>query len=208
MSFSAVPESPVSFREVAPFTNFGCMIAEPDTSLVLPASAFDYAADAIGLLLSQFRDKPKFAAWFDLHSGFATEIESQYLALNEQRTIAAAVGVQQDAIGAWLGVAREGLDDSEYRIFLTARAAVIGSNSSIDAIESVLAIFAAGFGLSLLRLRVEPDTLVLHCTIGSWQQILGNLFAEQLATQPSAGTRLILEFEPPELLFRFEEYSA
>lgn len=176
-----------------------------DLSIPALPSQFDYAADAGSLMLEQFRLKPKFRTWFDIHSAFATELESQALTIMDQRGLEAALGIQLDALGALLGIERHGYSDSDYRIFLRARCAVIASGSHVESIAAVLQIFADGFGLSGLYLRQEAQTVVLHCSVPSWGQILGALFAEQLAACAEAGTKLILLFEPPEALFTFVE---
>lgn len=186
-------------------TSFGETELAVDVTIPLEPVQFDYATDSKSKLLQQFKNKPKFAAWLEIHSAFATELEQVLLTIDAQRDLANAVGVQLDKLGSLMGVQRHGLSDDDYRVFLEARAAVVGSSSDLESIIRVLQIFASSFGFGELDVRQEPNTIIVHCQVGSWQQALGALVAEQLADIPAAAYKLILEYETPEALFTFVE---
>ena len=65
------------------------------------------AKDYTTLITSQHKDKSKFVAWLAVLTDAVDDITDVTLHLPTDFSVDAAVGVQLDAVGAWVGVSRQ-----------------------------------------------------------------------------------------------------
>lgn len=101
----------------------------------------DHIAQALNLLVQQFRDK---TTWTDILTAMLQEaqnIEDAFKDLYFYRALKTAFGVQLDGIGEILGLARNGLDDEDYRISLTFQAFLNQSKGEPEVLIAALKVF-------------------------------------------------------------------
>lgn len=99
----------------------------------------DHEDEAINRLAYQFKDKPRIAG---LITSFVEQYqiaENVFFDLIQERTLFTAVGDQLDGIGAIVGEARKGRNDTDYRLGIMARIAI---NTSKGTPENFIAVFA------------------------------------------------------------------
>ena len=80
-----------------------------------------HVAEALANLVTQFKDKPKLAAFITALINQVSDLENVFFQLIDDRTLDTAVGVQLDGFGLIVGENREGRSDDEYRIAIRAR---------------------------------------------------------------------------------------
>ena len=75
----------------------------------------------IDLLIQQFRDKPIIGARLTIFNAMLQEIADTLVGIGSLKSIDDAVGMQLDNIGGVLGVIRNGLSDSDFRVVLSVQ---------------------------------------------------------------------------------------
>jgi hypothetical protein len=110
----------------------------------------DHVQQGLGLLISQYRDKPRITALLSSYLRRVQELEDAIFDVLVARLIDNAVGVQLAAIGRIVGQTNEaGWDDDTYRLFIKARIRANQSNGHGDDVIDVLNLVeAADFVLS------------------------------------------------------------
>jgi hypothetical protein len=137
-------------------------------------------ADYAALITSEHRDKPDFNALVTLYVGPLVDAQNLLQAMPDYFDIDLAIGVQLDALGQWIGVARTitiqpsdafptpstpyqvNLDDDTYRRLLKARAlANSWDGTPVDA-AAVLAAFYAPAGQAAAILDNQDMSIDLY----------------------------------------------
>ncbi len=163
------------------------------SGIATPATHCDLA---LARLAQQFRGKARIEALICL---LASRMDEPELALQDVlqfRSLATAFGVQLDLLGAQLGLLRNGLTDSVYRVRLGAQALANASHGRPNELINLLLYLDNGFAAAQVYLH-EPRiaTVLLHCQVPNGQDALGATFLGFLAQAKAAGVRIILEFE-------------
>lgn len=109
----------------------------------------DHVQQGLGLLLSQYRDKPRIAALISSFLRRIQELDDAAIEVLIARLIDNAVGAQLLVIGRIVGQPNEGSwDDDTYRLFIKARIRANKSNGhGDDVIDVVNLVEAADFVL-------------------------------------------------------------
>jgi Protein of unknown function (DUF2612) len=110
-------------------TPFGLLPSGP-----VPDPKLEHATDhkerAIGVLLSQLRDKPRFTKLIEILVRPLQEIEDVIWDLYTKRRLDSAAGVQLDVIGRIVDEQRAGLNDDDYRAILRIKIRVLFSRGT------------------------------------------------------------------------------
>jgi len=123
------------------------MAVRPDEHMLIQRT--DIAEHAVGLLLAQWRDKPRIAAFARALGRAAQLLHDDLFDLLVSRDLDIGVGPVLDWFGAIVGEERGGLDDADYRRFIRAR---ILANRSSGTTDEVIAV---------LQLSTSPSTVVV-----------------------------------------------
>ncbi len=97
-----------------------------------------HEADAVDLLVSQYKNKVNMGKLAGIIGRRAQSIEDALWKLVTDRALTTSEGAQLDDIGAILGEERQGRDDDDYRVFLSAR---ILLNRCSGTPEQIIALF-------------------------------------------------------------------
>lgn len=123
----------------------------------------EHVAVALTLFLDQFKDRPRLAALLSSYIQRVQELEDATWDVLVKRLIDSAADAQLDAIGRGVGEARDGKDDTTYRLFILARIRINMSFGHADDVIDVLNLVeAAGFLLTEYypaAMHVEYDTV-------------------------------------------------
>lgn len=137
--------------------------------------------------LHQYNDKPKLLA---LLSGIVEQIqplEDAFIQLRDNRSLANAVGVQLDRLGDIIGLDRDGLNDTDYRIKLQLK---IFANISEGDPETLIAVYAFIMGATLILYQDNPPAgfmMMANTDIPPGQE---TVIYEQLNKLCPAGVRM------------------
>lgn len=105
----------------------------------VPTKITNHAAQALGRLLEQYRDKPLIAAVLNVLNRQTQALEDVFWDLFTDRRFDTAEGAQLDVLGAIVGEPRgSSTDDAEYRVRVRARAQ---ANKSQGTTNDVIAVF-------------------------------------------------------------------
>lgn len=86
--------------------------------MTMPAKIIDHAAQAVGNLLSQFRNSARLQELITIFCAEIQSLENLYHELYDECTLETAVGVQLDMEGKIVGWPRMGLSDDDYRAMI------------------------------------------------------------------------------------------
>lgn len=106
----------------------------------------DYDVDTLNKLLEQYKNSPNLKSIIESGNTSANDIEEALFEIRDEYYLTTAVGVQLDVLGIIWNVAREGLNDADYRLKITARVAVTNSGEP----ESIIAILKILFGATFV----------------------------------------------------------
>lgn len=81
----------------------------------------EHVDQGLALLITQLVNKPNFAALLTVFLDKVQELESVYMAIQTERELDNAEGVQLDVLGSIVGVSRELRDDETYRLVIRAQ---------------------------------------------------------------------------------------
>lgn len=115
----------------------------------------DHVQQALDRLLQQYQGKPNYAAFFTAFIQQIQDLEDAIFSLDEGRqlydgSVYPSVGAQLDGIGQIVGISRNGLDDSEYLVFILGKIASNFSDTTVDTMVSIAQTF------------FQPSQMVLH----------------------------------------------
>lgn len=160
----------------------------------VPAVA-SHCALAQNRMVAQFHNKTQLNQFVCTFGDRGTEIEQAIADVRAYRSINTAYAAQLDAIGSYLGVARNGLDDGTYRNRLIAMTMINASHGRPDELLGILIRLDNGFSLGDISLTEHfPFAAVMTCAVPSGQQLLGEAFAVLLKRAKPAAVQLILQF--------------
>lgn len=103
--------------------------------LIIPIT--DYLTQTQALEMQQYKGSARFNVVIAAIVEQVQEFETQIFAVNDGRTLYGSVGQQLDNLGTLFNVARNGLSDDEYRLFLIGAIAEDNSDTTIETILDV-----------------------------------------------------------------------
>lgn len=110
-----------------------------------PVENNDRQATAANLLVDIFREKPLFLLLLSSYVAETQELENELFDLGDAFWVNTATGVQLDGIGEIVGIARDGADDTVYRIRIKARIFInLSSGTPNQILTLVRALLPAG----------------------------------------------------------------
>jgi hypothetical protein len=150
----------------------------------------DHVAQALGLLKSQYGDSTNMQAVVTALVEQVQDIEDDLYTMITSAVIAAAVGVQLDRIGEWVGQPRWDRNDADYRDLLGARVLV---NSSDGTIEDIIAALVAMGATSVLYRYQDTARYSLGLTVvGVLSAADGDAYRQLLDTASPSGVAYLL----------------
>ncbi len=117
----------------------------------------DHAGDAESRLLAQFDDAAKLHALVRALVRPLQELEQHAFDVLGAFDVDLAVGAQQDIVGGFVGMLRDGRSDVAYRAYIKAK---ILANASDGAVETILKIARTLLGPDILSLTYEHGRIV------------------------------------------------
>jgi hypothetical protein len=124
-----------------------------------------HSQDAIKRLLYQYQDKENLNLFIDaIFASQVQKIEDAAFPLFTRLDVANSEGEQLDSLGAIVGQARMGLDDSLYRIWIKAK---IGANVSEGNIEMIIALWKL-FVPEVTKVQIQefyPAEILLYSNV-------------------------------------------
>lgn len=110
-----------------------------------PVENNDRQTTAAALLIDIFREKPQFLKLLSSYVAETQELENALFELGDAFWVNTAVGAQLDGIGEIVGIARDGADDTTYRIRIKARVLInLSSGTPNEILTLVRALLPAG----------------------------------------------------------------
>jgi hypothetical protein len=145
-----------------PFSLGGC-VPTPDvieiegTELVWIESHCEQGKE---LLLSQFRGRPRLEAALCAYLDGVQDLHNAIWQCLTERSLAASVGVQLDALGSIVDLPRQGWEDEAYRRVLRGRILALRSDGSRPALLRIVA--ALGLDVTLTDVYEYPPAAVVY----------------------------------------------
>jgi hypothetical protein len=164
---------------------------------------FDVKNTALQLLWKQYEDKPNFVGFATAIGCAQRPIELLQDQLRTARTVAGAIGVALDELGAGVDLPRNGLADDSYRAAIRAQTRSLTASGTLPEIASIIADLELGEAVTVAELY--PAGLLI--TVGTVTQ--GELQTIQyiLANVPAAGVGTNLEATDPGSMDGFASIS-
>lgn len=115
-----------------------------------------HVVDALNRLLQQYKGKPRVATLFTSTVEQIQELEDAIYAIDAGRQIydgtsTPAIGAQLDMIGQIVGIARNGLTDAQYILFIFGKIAENFSDTTIPTILSII-----GYLFQAQKVLIQP----------------------------------------------------
>lgn len=155
----------------------------------------DHCELANDRLAQQFKGRPRLNAVVCAYGDRATEIEQALADVQGFRSIETAFQSTLDAIGALLGLMREGLSDDVYRVRLRAQAKVIASVGRPNELLDIITTLDDGFAPEEIELIESfPAAVIIRGAVAAGEQQTGEQFARFLIAAKAAGVKIIFEF--------------
>lgn len=126
---------------------------------MIPDRDIDHVGQGLGLLLNQFKNKPRLAAWATAYLRQCQLLEDAIYDVMIKRLIDNATGIRLDVIGKIVGEPRSDRDDPTYKIFIFARIRV---NRSRGALIDVLEVIAMITATPLLLREYQPACIAIE----------------------------------------------
>jgi hypothetical protein len=123
-----------------------------------------HVADALSLLLEQFKRMPRMVGVVTAFVAQVQELETAWYSLLTEVNIDTGVGASLDIIGSILGVPRYGLADDVYRVRLRVEVLIRASHGTVDDLLRIMTAATALVPLVTSSL-VEPSPATALCTI-------------------------------------------
>lgn len=131
----------------------------------------DYLAQTKALLMQQYKGSARLNAVIAAIVAQIQELEVQLFAVDAGRTLFGSVGQQLDNLGTLFNVARNGLTDDEYRLFILGAIAEDNSDTTINTIVNVtLLLFRPQRALlfETFPAEIELDLSVISLAQNLW----------------------------------------
>jgi len=165
---------------------------------VIPVQITDYVERTLALLVEQFKGKPRFEGILSALATQIQDIENATFQLFFDRALTTAVGAQLDQIGTVVGLARNGLSDSDYRAQLGAQVLVNTSQGDPERLIEVVRIITS----SALVVLAEPKPGYVQISFDGTAPDPVPLFVAKIDSVAPAGVRLQLVEGTPGNSFR------
>lgn len=165
---------------------------------MIPVQITDYVERTLALLVEQFKGKPRFEGILSALATQIQDIENATFQLFFDRALTTAVGAQLDQIGTVVGLARNGLSDSDYRAQLGAQVLVNTSQGDPERLIEVVRIITS----SALVVLAEPKPGYVQISFDGTAPDPVPLFVAKIDSVAPAGVRLQLVEGTPGNSFR------
>ncbi len=155
-----------------------------------------HEADAVDLLVSQYKGKANMEALASIIGAAAQSVEDAALLLVTERTLSSAVGAQLEGIGALVGEAREGRTDEVYRVFIRGRIKVNLSSGTCPQLQEIFdLLYSALGGNTVLLEEWYPCALGVQAH-GATDEAIAQALANLLAEARAGGARGLFFWSP------------
>ncbi len=111
----------------------------------------DHVSSGVALLIDQYQDKPRLAAFLSAFLRRCNDIESALLDILKKRDLDIATGAQLDALGKIVGQSRIGATDDVYRLYIRVRILVNRSRGTCNDVMAVASAAIGSIGFQLLE---------------------------------------------------------
>lgn len=167
-------------------TPFGLLPAGP-----VPDPKLEHATDhkerAIGVLIGQLRDKPRFTTLVAIYAKIFQEIEDVIWDLYTKRRIDTAQGAQLDVIGRLVDEPRGGLLDEDYRAVLRIKVRVLFSRGTGPNLIKIAKLFLLSDDLTYSEFYPAAIEMTVLASVSRARLLL---LKRYLKRAKSAGVRL------------------
>lgn len=154
----------------------------------------DLAARAAARVLSQYTSKTRFMALVNGVNGLAQQAEDALWAIVAQLDTATAQGTWLDYLGNFVGEARAGANDTNYRVFILAR---IIANKSQGRIQDIIAVIQIITLLSVFPVaRMSPASVEVILDGYAMTEPIRTRLMQLLRRTRAAGVRLMVIYSP------------
>lgn len=164
-------------------------------------SSIDHIAAALSRLPAQFQ-KTKIQNLIRAFTYPAQELEQALWAVLTQRSIKNAIGAQLDVIGGIVGQARNGMNDDDYRRYISARVAAERSQGTLEDLYGIATLIVNDTTITFEGRKEPPATLRFTVKGGITDQLAAVLYVF-LHIAVGAGIRLVLEWSNVPLVSTF-----
>lgn len=161
----------------------------------------DHAPAARGQLLEVDRARARMVAWLNVESARDQALEDSLWDMHEGMWLNTATGAQLDMLGAIVGEARQGRDDTTYRLWVKARARANRSSGTPNDALAVLSLVLESTA-TIEYIDESPRDAVYRIYVAGTSVDLVQVRKLLELTKP-AGVQLDLVYSPPDA-FRFD----
>jgi hypothetical protein len=144
-------------------------------------------------LIAQYKGKANIEAFIEAYANQVQEIENVLFDLLLLRGVDTATGALLDLLGAIVGRPRDGLGDTDYRLYIKAQIRANISNGNAEELIAIMTLLVSGASFDLVeQYPTDPATLIVRID----DQLVhdGNVIARILHKAKSAGVRVVLEW--------------
>lgn len=173
---------------------------------MLATEITNHVQQALGRLLQQYKGRALIAGFYTAFVDQIQDLEDAIFALDSGRQIwngstTPAIGAQLDAIGTVVGIARNGLDDQQYILFIFGK---IAENFSDDTVQSVLAVIGYLFQAQQVIIQeIYPAGLYINVLNPAIPLSLFPVAETLVQNAIGAGIKLVISSQPTVNVFRF-----
>lgn len=153
------------------------------------AYATDHTADAVSMLLEQFRPATKLQGWLTAYIDQIQEIETALDPLISAREIDNATGITLDNLGSVVGESRKGRADALYRVYIKVRILVNRSTGTAGELMTVAQLIAEQTAQDVWYQENDPKTVFIRAR--NFADSYPDETAALLRLAKPAGTRLV-----------------
>jgi hypothetical protein len=151
--------------------------------------ASDHRERAIGVLLSQLRDKPRFTKLIEILIRPFQEIEDVIFQLYTMRRLDSAQGVQLDIIGRIVDEERGGLLDDDYRAIIRIKVRVLFSRGTGPDLIKITQLFLASDDFNYAEFYPATVEITATALVTAAQLTLLKRFLRRAKSGGGLGTR-------------------
>lgn len=157
--------------------------------------AIDHVAAAENRIIAQLKGKPKWRAFLAAMVGGFQDIEQAALDVMAFRSLETAFAKQQDRLSENVRIHREGRTDADYRLFLTAKGMVLGSQGRPDQLIRILQFLDNGHAPSAITYtEAYPAGFELTCEVPLGDKPRGRAFAVLIHEAKPRSVRGLVRF--------------
>lgn len=110
-----------------------------------------HISEAQARLIEQFKGKANFLSVLAVFAQQIQDLEEAAFEVRDDTTLDSSVGVQLDGIGDIVGIARQGLNDADYRVRIGAQILLNISSATIEQLIALVAALGAPTNVTLLE---------------------------------------------------------